>query len=127
MALLHTRVESLESPSWFLIYNRPQQLPPLHPGHPYLPYTIIAVATASEAEPLYFNRIRNSSAYREAYRLPQLELPVQSNTGIIRGYVQPTDTSQRVVGVVSSRSSRVFWRSASLLSLLQLYLRRCFV
>jgi len=114
MELLFQRVESIDHPSWFLQYLRPDTLPPLEipAGNPYLPYTIIAVATAAEAEVTFYDRIRNSAAYCAAFGLQTVVQPLSNHPGVRRGQVDGF-ANPRIVDMTTLRSSRYLWKCAS--------------
>lgn len=113
MDLLCMRVESLDSPGWFLVWVRPQGYPLSAPvGYPDLPFCIIAVATFAETETIFYSHVWWRQEYRDAFQLPAApEGEALPAPGFKKGHVDGSPT-ERVVEVTCDRKSDYFFRSA---------------
>lgn len=88
MDLLTACVESLDDPQWFLVFVRPAGYPEgAPPGHPQLPFCIVAVATFAETEAIFYNHVRRLQSYQDAFGLlphPRSMKPLASRWGTSR-------------------------------------------
>lgn len=111
MDLLTARVESLDDPQWFLVFVRPAGYPEgAPPGHPQLPFCIVAVATFAETEAIFYNHVRRLQSYQDAFGL--LPAPEEHEAaGIKMGHLEGS-VQERIVQITCVRESRFLFRYA---------------
>ena len=108
MDRLARRVESLDEPSWFIEYKRPDRYPSVaKDGFPHPPFTIVGVGAASVAEDVYFSRVRPQQLYCTAYGLAHVDDAVDAGPTVVR------DASGAVLHVCCRRVERFFWQCAT--------------
>lgn len=105
---LKRRVQSLAGPQyWFLQYVRPAGYPEVAPaGYPHPPFTMIGVAKAADAEPLFYDHVRNTQHYMDAYGL--LPADLGTNPAIEK------NGNGMIAQVTCVRKSRFLWACAPL-------------